>query len=122
MARSALKTIGIFVIVAVVGIGGGLIVVNLMLFTSGSTPTWPFYAYDNLKEQHQQSDTKTLADRWPMKPPVKIPLSDWTDQNEQVTRYRYVDVDGKIATESYNSGGNVISFVPETATTADRPK
>ena len=69
-----------------------------------------------------QSDTKAIAGKWPMKPPVITPMSDWTDPYGQVTKYRYVYVDGKIATESFNSGGNIISFVPETATTADKPK
>ena len=67
----------------------------------------------------QQSDIKTVADEWPMKPPVIISMSNWDPTGNR----RWVKVGGYLAIECRTSPGfSSVSFVPETATTATMPK
>jgi hypothetical protein len=96
----------------------GLLLVNFLLFLSGSALTWPFGKTDFtddqgiLKKQYQQPDIKTVANEWPMKPPVIVPMSDWDPSGHS----RWVKAGGYLAIECRTSPGfSSVSLIPETA-------
>ena len=71
----------------------------------------------------QQSDAKTST-HWPMDPPKMQVVSDWgewKDPDFTLGRFtlRYIKVNGQLAIQTKEGD---VAFVPETATTADRPK
>jgi len=118
-SKITLKVVGFFVSVALAGIGGGLIVVNLMLLESGSAPTWPFaggktcFANNQNSPKEQQSDSNASADRWSMKPPEVVVMSSWSVHKSGDSSYRYVTIDGRLAIESNWLGDHFWNFVPE---------